>query len=121
MQQTLHLKRTQKDNMKKICVGNLNKDVTINDHNVLLGLKTTRYLQEYCSIELPMNEKTGKSRGFAFISYPDHECNELIKLNGIDFLESCIIVEEVTSTRSRVNQKTTSSRKSVSGKSRCIF
>ena len=84
MQQTQHLKRTQKDNMKKINVGNLNKDVMISDLNELFGLKTTRYLQEYCSIELPMNLKTGKSRGFAFISCPDHVCNELIKLNGID-------------------------------------
>ena len=33
MQQTLHLKRTQKYNMKKIYVGNLKKDVTINDLN----------------------------------------------------------------------------------------
>ena len=106
MQQTLHLKRTQKYNMKKIYVGNLNKDVTINDLNELFGLKTTRYLQEYCSIELPVNEKTGKSRGFAFISCPDHVCNELI---GINFLESCIIVEEATSTRSRVNQGATNS------------
>ena len=88
MQQTLHLKRTQKYNMKKIYVGNTNKDVTISDLNELFGLKTTRYLQEYCSIELPVNEKTGKSRGFAFISCPDHVCNELIKLNGINFLES---------------------------------
>ena len=92
--------------MKKIYVGNLNKDVTINDLNELFGLKTTRYLQEYCSIELPVNEKTGKSRGFAFISCPDHVCNELI---GINFLESCIIVEEATSTRSRVNQGATNS------------
>ena len=55
MQQTQHLKRTQKDNMKKINVGNLNKDVTISDLDELFGLKTTRYLQEYYSIELPMN------------------------------------------------------------------
>ena len=50
MQQAQHLKRTQKDNMKKIYVGNLNKNVTINDLNELFVLKTTRYLQEYCSI-----------------------------------------------------------------------
>ena len=56
-----------------------------------------------------MNEKTGKSREFAFISCPDHVCNELIKLNGIDFLETCIIVKEATSTRSRVNQVVTNS------------
>ena len=67
MQQTLHLKRTQKCNMKKIYVGNFNKDVTINDLNKLFGIKTTRYLQEHCSIELAVNEKTRKSRGFAYI------------------------------------------------------
>ena len=109
MQQTQHLKRTQNYNMKKVYVGNLNKDITINDFNELLGLKTTRYLQESCSIELPTNEKTGKSRGFAFISCPDHVWNTLIKLNGIDFLEICIIVEEARSTRSRVNQGATNS------------
>ena len=58
---------------------------------------------------MPANEKTGKSRGFAFISCPDHVCNTLIKLNGIDFLEICIIVEEARSTRSRVNQGATNS------------
>ena len=42
--------------------------------------------------------------GEAFISCPEHVCNELIKLNGSDFLETCIIVEEATSIRSRVNQ-----------------
>ena len=56
-----------------------------------------------------MNEKTGKSREFAFISCPDHVCNELIKLNGIDFLETCIIVKEATSAGSRVNQGATNS------------
>ena len=58
---------------------------------------------------MPANEKTGKSRGFAFISCPEHVCNELIKLNGTDFLETCIIVEEARSTRSRVNQGATNS------------
>ena len=53
--------------MKKIYVGNLNKDVTINDLKELFGLKTKRYLQEPCSIELPINEKTGKSRGGVYI------------------------------------------------------
>ena len=95
--------------MKEVYVGNLNKDVTINDLNKLFGLKTTRYLQESCSIELPTNEKTGKCRGFAFISCHDHVCNKLIKQNGIDFLETCIVVEEARSTRSRVNQEATNS------------
>ena len=54
-------------------------------------------------------KKTRKSRGFAFITCPDHVYNELIKLNGIDFIETCIIVEEARSTRSRVNQGATNS------------
>ena len=54
------------------------------------------YLQESCNIELPTNEKTAKSRGFAFLSCPDHVCNELTKLNGIEFLETCIVVQEAT-------------------------
>ena len=95
--------------MKKVYVGNLNNDVTINDLCELLGLKTTSYLQESCSTGLPTNEKTGKSRGLAFISCPDHVCHKLIKLNGIDFLETCIIVQEARSTRSRANQGTTNS------------
>ena len=78
--------------MKKVYVGNLNKDVTINNLNELFGLKTTRYLQKSCTIKLPTNEKLGKCRGFAFISCPEHAFNELIKQNGIDFLETFIIV-----------------------------
>ena len=35
MQQTQHLKRSQKYNMKKVYVGNLNRDVMINDLNKL--------------------------------------------------------------------------------------
>ena len=41
--------------------------------------------------------------------YPDHVCNELIKLKGIHFLEPCIVVKEATSDRSRVNKGATNS------------
>ena len=47
--------------------------------------------------------------GFAFISCLNHVSNELIKLNRIDFEETFIIVKEVTSTKSRVNQGVTNS------------
>ena len=109
MQKTQYLKRTQKYNMKKVYLRNLNKDVTINDLNELFGFKTTCYLQDSCNTELPTNEKTGKLKGIAFISCPDFECNELIKLNETDFLETYIIVEEARSTRSRFNQRATNS------------
>ena len=92
MQQTQHMKRTQKDNMKKIYVRNLNKYVTINYLNELFGLKTAGYLTMLIRIlqHWIANEKTGKSRGFTFISCLDHVCNELIKLDGIDFLENVL-------------------------------
>ena len=82
MQQTQHLKQTQKYNIKKVYLRNLNKDVTINKLNEVFGQKTTRFLQKSCNIELTTKkEKTGKSGKFAFILCPKHLCNELIKLN----------------------------------------
>ena len=38
--------------------------------------------------------KSGLSRGFAFITAPDHVCTELIKLNGIDFKSHSLAIEE---------------------------
>ena len=38
--------------------------------------------------------KSGLSRGFAFITAPDHVCTELIKLNGIDFKSHRLAIEE---------------------------
>ena len=38
--------------------------------------------------------KSGLSRGFAFITAPDHMCTELIKLNGIDFNSRRLTIEE---------------------------
>ena len=69
-----------------------------NNLNELFGVKTTHYLQESW-------QKTGK----LFILCPDHVFNELIKLNGIYFLKTYIIVEAAPSTRSRVSQGATNS------------
>ena len=38
--------------------------------------------------------KSGLSRGFAFITAPDHLCTELIKLNGKDFKSHRLTIEE---------------------------
>ena len=38
--------------------------------------------------------KLGLSRGFTFITAPDHVCTELIKLNGIDFKSYRLTIEE---------------------------
>ena len=69
-----------------------------------MGLKLcVTHKKEFCSIELPTNEKNWKSRGFAFIPCPGHVRFELMKLYGIDS-ETCITVEEDTSAKSRVNK-----------------
>ena len=41
-------------------------------------------LETNCFVTVVLS-KSGLSRGFAFITAPDHECTELLKLNGIDF------------------------------------
>ena len=53
--------------------------------------------------------KTGKFRGFAFISCPDNVSNELIKLNSIDFFNTSITVEGASSIRKGFNQGTANS------------
>ena len=48
---------------------------------------------------MPMNDKTGQSKGYAFVSAPKHVCDELLKLNEIKFHGSQIKIEEAKSTR----------------------
>ena len=46
-----------------------------------------------------MNDKTGQSKGYAFVSAPRHVCDELLKLNGVNFHGSQIKIEMAKSTR----------------------
>ena len=80
---------------------NLNKGITEEDLNQLFGLKTTVYFRQTCSIEMPLDKNTGKSKGFAFINVPQHVYNELVKLNGIEFQNHFIRIEEA-----RTNKQT---------------
>ena len=34
---------------------------------------------------MPINDKTGQSKGYAFVSAPKHVCDELLKLNEVKF------------------------------------
>ena len=52
---------------------------------------------------MPLNQKTGKNKGFAFITAPKHAYIELIKLNGIEFKGKEITIEDATSTRPQTN------------------
>ena len=101
--QKQHMETNQQEKQvcKKLYVGNLNKDITEEDLNQLFGLTTTVYLRQTCSIEMPLDKNTGKSKGFAFLNVPQHVYNELVKLNGIEFQNHFIRIEEA-----RTNKQT---------------
>ena len=46
-----------------------------------------------------MNDKTGQSKGYAFVFAPKHVCDELFKLNEVKFNGSSIKIKEAKSTR----------------------
>ena len=52
---------------------------------------------------MPVNEKTGKNKGFAFILAPERVYVELINLNGIEFKRYEITIPDATSMRPRKN------------------
>ena len=58
----LDIQQEQEQVSKKFYVGNLDKDITEEDLNQLFGLKTAVYLRQTCSIEMPLDKNTGKSR-----------------------------------------------------------
>ena len=73
--------------MRKLFIGNLNVNVTLDDIDELFGLKTTKYPRSNSYVEMPLN-RNGQTRGFAFVTAPDHVRNELLKLNNIQFREN---------------------------------
>jgi TatD DNase family protein len=79
---------------KRIYVGNLSNNVTQSDLAQLFGLETTPYLRNACGCELATDEKSGKSKGFAFITVPEHVASELMNLNGIEFYGRQLVIEE---------------------------
>ena len=82
--------------MGKLSIGNLNANVTIDDIYELFGLKTKKYLRSNTYIEMSLN-RNGQTRGFAFVTAPDHVRNELLKLNNIQFREKNLIIETARS------------------------
>ena len=49
------------------------------------------YQTKNCFTEMPTGRK---NRYYAFITAPEHVCNELIKLNGVTFQDMCLKVQE---------------------------
>ena len=45
-------------------------------------------------MKLILCSKTNNSRGFAFVTGPEHVLNELVKLKGIEFQEKILVIDE---------------------------
>ena len=65
--QTHHQRSERNIAMKNIYVGNLPEDINKQDICELFGLNSTPYLRDACNIDFPINNKTGKFKGFTFI------------------------------------------------------
>ena len=89
----------QEKNASKLYIGNLNLSIKVIDLVKLFGLNTTKCFRESCSLNVPMNDKTGQSKGNAFVPAPKHVCDELLKLNEVKFYGSQIKIEEAKSAR----------------------
>ena len=72
----------------------MDKNVTDQDLIELSGLRTTNYLRNTCRVKLTLRSKTNNSRGFAFVTVPEHVLNELVKLNRIEFQEKNSVIDE---------------------------
>ena len=83
-------------------MGILPEDITKQDICELFGLKSTRsYLRHACNIDFPINNKTGKPKGFAFIKALITD--EPIILDGIAHHDNELRVEDA---RKRTNKNT---------------
>ena len=81
----LHKRNQEAGQEKKIMyVENLHENMTKSDLVELFGLRTTNYLIDSCSIEMPKLQENGR-HDHAFILASCHVCNELVKLHGLEF------------------------------------
>ena len=76
----LNLIKNNEKEPKNVCTGNLNFDTTTDDLYELFGPRSTKYLRETRQINMPVNEKTGKCKGFTFVLVPEHVQREIFKL-----------------------------------------
>ena len=49
------------------------------------GLKSTAYLCTNFHVDFPLNQQNQKTKGHVYITAPKHVCDELVKLNGVEF------------------------------------
>ena len=76
-----------------IYVGNLDSNVSIEDISDFFGLKSTAYLRTNCHVGFPLKQQTQKTKGHVYITTPKHVCDELVKLNGVEFKGKFLFIE----------------------------
>ena len=84
---------------KQLFIGNLHSDTTEEDLYKLFGLRSTQYLKQNDLVNMPLINKMGKSKGFAFIVTPEKVHQSLLKLDRIDLLGGKVLIKEAISTR----------------------
>ena len=72
----------QQNQLEKLFIANLNVNLTIDNIYELFDLKTTKYLRSNTYVKMLLN-RDDQTRGFAFVTGPDHVRNEPLKLNNI--------------------------------------
>ena len=82
-------------------IENLHSDTTEEDLYKLFGLRSTQYLKQNCLVNIPLVNKTGKSKGFPFIVTPEKVHQDLLKLDRVDLLGRKILIKEAISTRKK--------------------
>ena len=83
-----------KRKLKTMHVGNLDENISEEDLHELFGLKSTKYLQDTCKVEVIKDKRKGISRKFLYGTASDHVSKELLKLNGKTFKERPLTIEE---------------------------
>ena len=67
--------------------------MSIEDIYNFFSLKLTAHLCTNYHVDFPLNQQTQKPKGPIYITAAKHVCNELVKLNGLEFKGIFSIIE----------------------------
>ena len=67
--------------------------MSIADIYDFFGLKSTAYLSTNCHVDFPLNQQTQKTKVHVYITAPKQVCDELVKLNGVEFKGIFLFIE----------------------------
>ena len=82
---------------------NLHQSVTVDDLYKLFGLRSTNYLRNNCHIEIILFNNVYQSFASAIVTAPARVCEEILKLNGIDFHDNLLATEMLKSPLEQLN------------------